>query len=353
MRANQTIVDCLIEEVTAAGRLVWRWRASDHVSVAESIHPYPITVDRQPAYDVFHCNSIDQEPSTGDLLLSAHNADAVYRIRGSTGTIVWKLGGNSVVHDGEQRLTVRKDPEGAFHGQHDARFQPDGDISLFDNHTWYLGAARGVEYHLDTGAGTASLVWQYRSADAGHSNATGAFRRYDTGNDNLVTWGFKPNSLFTEVDAAGDVLMNVAFPDGDAAYRTIKTPLSGFDADLLHRTAGLPAASFPPLPRLHSLGVETAGRSDRSTVTITGSGFTGATSVRFGSAGAASFSVASDSSITATAPPGSGAVGVTVTTPGGTSKTSPPNMLAGSDGDFHDGHRLVEAERQRHGRALE
>ena len=78
--------------------------------------------------------------------------------------------------------------------------------------------------------------------------------------------------------------MNVTFPDGDAAYRTIKTPLSGFDADLLHRTAGLPAASFPPLPRLHSLGVETAGRSDRSTVTITGSGFTGATSVSFGSA---------------------------------------------------------------------
>ena len=81
---NQTIVDCLIEEVTAAGRLVWRWRASDHVSVAESIHPYPVTVDRQLAYDVFHCNSIDQDPSTGDLLLSVHNTDAVYRIERST-----------------------------------------------------------------------------------------------------------------------------------------------------------------------------------------------------------------------------------------------------------------------------
>ena len=166
-------------------------------SVAESMHPFPVTVDRQSAYDVFHCNSIDQDPLTGDVLLSTRNADAVYRIRRSTGAIVWKLGGNSVVHDREQRLTVRNDPEGTFHGQHDARFQPDNDISLFDNHTWYLGAARGVEYHLDTGAGTASLVWQYRSPDGGHSSATGAFRRYDTGNDNLVTWGFKPNSLFT------------------------------------------------------------------------------------------------------------------------------------------------------------
>lgn len=334
---NQTIVDCLIEKVTAAGRLVWSWRASDHVSIAESIHPYPVTVDRQPAYDVFHCNSIDQDSSTGDLLLSVHNADAVYRIRGSTGAIVWKLGGNSIVHDGEQRLAVKRDPEGTFHAQHDARFQPNNDISLFDDHTWYLGAARGAEYHVDTRAGTATLVWQYASPDGGHSTATGGFRRYEQGNDNLVTWGFKPNSLFTEVDAAGDVLMNVAFSHGDATYRTIKTPLSDFDADLLHRTAGLPATPFPPLPRLHSLGVETAGTSDRRTVTITGSGFTGATSVSFGSASASSFSVLSDSSIAAIAPPGSGAVGVTVTTPGGTSKVRPPNMLASSDGTFTTG----------------
>ena len=148
---NQTIVDCLIEEVTAGGQLVWKWRASDHLSVAESMHPFPVTVDRQSAYDVFHCNSIDQDPLTGDVLLSSRSADAVYRIRRSTGAIVWKLGGNSVVHDGEQRLTVEEGSRsGTFHGQHDARFQPNNDISLFDNHTWYLGAARGVEYHLDT-----------------------------------------------------------------------------------------------------------------------------------------------------------------------------------------------------------
>ena len=29
---NQTIVDCLIEEVNAEGGLVWRWRASDHIA---------------------------------------------------------------------------------------------------------------------------------------------------------------------------------------------------------------------------------------------------------------------------------------------------------------------------------
>ena len=85
--------------MTAEGQLVWKWRASDHMSVAESMHPFPVTVDLQSAYDVFHCNSIDQDPLTGDVLLSSRNADAVYRIRRSTSAIVWKLGGNSVVGD--------------------------------------------------------------------------------------------------------------------------------------------------------------------------------------------------------------------------------------------------------------
>ncbi|QLH23602.1 S-layer family protein [Streptomyces sp. Rer75] len=63
-------------------------------------------------------------------------------------------------------------------------------------------------------------------------------------------------------------------------------------------------------------GPATGGTS----VTLTGSGFTGATAVRFGSVLASSFTVVSSTQITAVAPPGSaGPVQVTVTGPGGTS----------------------------------
>ena len=57
-------------------------------------------------------------------------------------------------------------------------------------------------------------------------------------------------------------------------------------------------------------------------VTITGTNFTGATAVKFGSTAAASFTVNSSTSITATSPAGSGTVDVTVTTNGGTSQTT-------------------------------
>jgi alpha-tubulin suppressor-like RCC1 family protein len=59
-----------------------------------------------------------------------------------------------------------------------------------------------------------------------------------------------------------------------------------------------------------------------TSVTITGSGFTGATVVSFGSTAATSFTVNSDSSITAVAPAGKGTVDVQVTTTYGTSPTS-------------------------------
>jgi hypothetical protein len=57
-------------------------------------------------------------------------------------------------------------------------------------------------------------------------------------------------------------------------------------------------------------------------VTITGTGFTGATEVEFGSAAAKNVTVVSATSITAESPAGSGTVNVTVTTPAGKSATS-------------------------------
>jgi len=63
-------------------------------------------------------------------------------------------------------------------------------------------------------------------------------------------------------------------------------------------------------------------------VTITGSGFTGATEVDFGGVKAPRMTVDSDSEITATSPGGaSGAVHVTVVTPKGTSAPSAANQF--------------------------
>jgi hypothetical protein len=83
---------------------------------------------------------------------------------------------------------------------------------------------------------------------------------------------------------------------------------------------GAAPATVPVVTGVSPSGGPGAGGT---TVTVTGSGFTGATAVAFGTNAAQSFQVDSDGQITAVSPPGSGTVDVRVTTPGGTSAQTP------------------------------
>jgi alpha-tubulin suppressor-like RCC1 family protein len=77
-----------------------------------------------------------------------------------------------------------------------------------------------------------------------------------------------------------------------------------------------------PRPALSAMTPNRTAGGGEASVTITGTSFTGATKVMFGSQPAVAFTVVSATSITATAPQAGGqAVDVTVTTPGGTSAT--------------------------------
>jgi hypothetical protein len=78
-----------------------------------------------------------------------------------------------------------------------------------------------------------------------------------------------------------------------------------------------------PVPVLVSLLPPTGPATGGTSVTLTGTGFLGATAVTFGGTPATSFTVDSATQITATAPAGVGIEQVQVTTPGGASNTLP------------------------------
>ncbi len=79
------------------------------------------------------------------------------------------------------------------------------------------------------------------------------------------------------------------------------------------------AAAATPAPRV--TGISPASGASGTVVTITGTNLTGATAVSFGPGNnATTFSVTNATTVTATAPAGSGTVDVQVTTPGGTSQ---------------------------------
>ena len=116
------------------------------------------------------------------------------------------------------------------------------------------------------------------------------------------------------VDPSGTQVTATSPPGTGTVDVTVTTPAgasAATAADQFTYTTAPPAVTGISPPR------GTAGGGTR--VVITGSGFTGATGVRFGTA-AAKFTVdPSGTQVTATSPPGTGTVDVTVTTPAGAS----------------------------------
>jgi len=86
--------------------------------------------------------------------------------------------------------------------------------------------------------------------------------------------------------------------------------------------------TYVAAPTVTGLSPKAGPAAGGTMVTITGTGFTGASAVDFGTTLATSFSIVSATSITATSPAGSGTVDVTVTTVGGKSATTPADQFS-------------------------
>jgi hypothetical protein len=229
---NESMVGCSVQEVSPSGAAVWQWSATDHFDpVKDSTAPETNTASGLPIVDPFHCNAIDVA-ADGDLLISARNMDSVFLVSRATGKVVWKMGGAAYTRDGATYLTVTGDPQTSFYRQHDARFLPSGQISLFDDATATSGVARGVVYSYDVEAGTATFAWQYQGSVP--SSAMGSFRISSDGS-RIIGWGEggEPQLAFTEVDADGNDLLDFYFADGDRTYRAIKVPPTQLDIGLM------------------------------------------------------------------------------------------------------------------------
>jgi hypothetical protein len=238
------IADCAIQEVDSTGALVWSWLASQHFDAAkESVAPPLATVNEEGAVeevvDAFHCNSIDVG-GDGNLLVSARHLNAVFLIDKPTGRVVWKLGGVAYNKDGAELIRIQGPPENVFNRQHDARWQANGNVSLFDDHSDGTAPARGVEYAIDLDGGTATLTWQYQGFAS--SGALGSCRRYSDGHT-VVGWGALvggTGQVLSEVDSAGRDLLDLSFAKGDVSYRGVRVTADLVDLSLLRETAGLP-----------------------------------------------------------------------------------------------------------------
>ena len=123
--------------------------------------------------------------------------------------------------------------------------------------------------------------------------------------------------------ADADVIVN---PTKTTVTVAIPAPCVTLDGALATTSLVMPAytgqiCSYVPVPVVSGVSPSAGPAAGGTSLTITGSGFSRATSVDFGAGDPASFSVLSDTEIVATSPAGSGTVDITVISPGGTSST--------------------------------
>ncbi|KAJ5788770.1 hypothetical protein N7457_003760 [Penicillium paradoxum] len=209
------VYDGVFQEVNIeTGELLFQWRASEFYALADSYIPVGEAGQRRTkAYDHSHINSVDKDDQ-GRYLVSMRHLHTVACIDGTTGKLLWSLGGkrNSFTDASGGAAT-------GFSWQHDARWQGSNRLSLFDNAAHnndnLSAVSRGMLVDLDMGAWTATLSQSFNHPHDMMAVSQGNMQLLDTGNV-LVGWGH--SAAFTEFSPEGNVLCNTHF--GASAFFT-------------------------------------------------------------------------------------------------------------------------------------
>ena len=212
------VIESIFQEVdVASGRLIREWRGLDHVDVAES---YRTTF---APFDYLHVNSLDVLPD-GNLLMSARNTWAVYKLDRASGEVIWRMGG--------KRSDFAMGPHTRFAWQHDARSHPGGRITVFDD-----GFDGVTKSHLVSRGLILDVDERGRRVGLGHADVSptslltsGMGNAQLLPNGNMLL-GFGDDPYSTEFSPAGDVVANLRMPQGQHSYRAFRLPWTGRPAD--------------------------------------------------------------------------------------------------------------------------
>ncbi|KAF7192949.1 hypothetical protein HII31_05760 [Pseudocercospora fuligena] len=201
------IVDNGFAEIDLSTRKVlFEWWASDHIALSDSSGVVAGLSQKPPrGWNWIHLNSVDKD-ANGDYLISARYTNAIYKISGKTGKLIWTLGGTSSSFDLMPGLN--------FSRQHDARFVSRANdvevISFLDNggddHNSTASVSSGVVLALNTATKpmTAAAVKRWNRPSEGISKQRGNFQRLPNGN---VFIGWSDKSHISEHNAAGELLL--------------------------------------------------------------------------------------------------------------------------------------------------
>ena len=185
---NGKMIGDYLVEMTIDGKIVWEWRAWEHLDPVED----GITAV-QDDRDVWTlANGLSEMPD-GNILLSFRNISTVIMINRQSGAIYWKLGAPPLS------------------GQHAPYMLANGNVLLFDNGPHRLDTTLPFSRVLEIEPATKKIVWKFQEAITSNffspriSNA----QRLPNGNTLVDEGSF---GRFFEVTPEGDVVWEYVNP---------------------------------------------------------------------------------------------------------------------------------------------
>jgi hypothetical protein len=209
------VLEGVIQEVdVASGKLLFEWHSLDHVPKSESYFRAPPDSPLDPG-DYFHVNSV-AEDTDGNLLVSARNTSAIYKIDRRSGQILWRLGG--------KRSDFRMGPGTRFWWQHDARRRTDGTITLFDDGAAPPRAKRSRALALRLDGKDATVAREVVHPRGLLATSQGNAQFLPDGRV-VVGWGAEP--YVSEFDGRGKLAFDARLPEEVDTYRAYRFAWSG------------------------------------------------------------------------------------------------------------------------------
>lgn len=216
---NAVLRGNLIQRFDAGGALEWEWKTLDAFAISDTY--FENVFNSSSFLDHAHVNAFEVD-TDGHYLVSSRAMNEITKINSTTGQIIWRLGGKN------NMFTFINDTI-EFTAQHDIRRLDNGNIMLFDNAgNSVVPIARGIEYALDTVNWTATMVWEFKNPFNVSSGFIGSSRRLPQGNT-IIDWGgafpFNTTTSFSEVDASGNIVMDLDLPNRYISYRAPKVEM--------------------------------------------------------------------------------------------------------------------------------
>jgi hypothetical protein len=208
------VVEAVIQEISADGRVIFEWRSLDHVPPSATMEDMDFALD---VVDYIHVNSVERDVD-GHLLVSCRHIDAVLKIHKVSGNLLWSMGGTASKIN---QFTFVGDSTDGFQGfshQHSAFRTSKGTLMLFDNGNLKPPpqATRIVEYEVDEVAKVARRVWEYKPNPPIFTTTMGSVTELPSGRiligyGSRVTDEVSPGRVLEEIDREGNVFARMSF----------------------------------------------------------------------------------------------------------------------------------------------